>query len=178
MKYHIAPLALGLAIAVAGFSLPARAQDEASVATAVDPQAAALVRRYFDAIQFNKLMNGMIESMAGPMMADGPIPEDKRDLVRTVLLESYEAIMPQMMEAYVALYAEAFTVEELEGLVGFYESPVGRALMSRTVMLTQKSGELYTQFVPILEREMMQRLCARMDCDASQAGGAQAVKGR
>jgi hypothetical protein len=171
MKYRIAPLALGLALAIAGVSLPAQAQDETSsvAVRASDHDArAVLVRRYFEVIQFNKLMNGMMDAMLGSVLVDESIPEDKRGLVREAATDAFAIVLPQMVQANIDLYAEAFTLDELEQLVAFYESPVGRSIMTKTVMLTRESGEMITRFTPIMEAEMMRQLCVRMDCSASQ----------
>ena len=145
----------------------AQERPETQAAAAVDPAKVALIQRYFEAIQLRKLMNGMMQSMVGPMLAQQAIPEEKRDVVSDTLLESFDAVMPQMMDAYIAIYADAFTLEELEGLVAFYEGPVGRSLVSKSVMLTRESGDLLTRFAPIMEREMRTRLCARIECPAA-----------
>lgn len=122
----------------------------------------ALAERYLTAINGEKLMNAMMESMVGPMLEDERIPAEKREIIRQIALESFAVVIPQMMDASVEIYADAFTVEELRGLVAFYESPVGRSLMAKTLMLTQRSNELYGRFVPILQAEMLDRMCARL----------------
>lgn len=127
---------------------------------------AALVRRYFEVIQFEKLMNVAMESMMGTMLANTDLPEDKYEAVENSILEAYGVVMPRMIEASVGMYAEAFTLEELEGLVVFYESPIGRSMMAKSVMLSRNSGEILARFQPIMEDETMRRLCARIDCPA------------
>jgi hypothetical protein len=125
---------------------------------------AALVRRYFEAVQYTKLMNGLMESTFMHDLDNGEIPEDKRELVRVAALATFDVVIPQMMEISVGMYAEAFTLEELQHLVDFYEGPVGRSVMAKTVMMTRRTGETIEQFTPMIEDEMMRQLCSRMDC--------------
>ena len=168
MKHQVASLAFGLTLAF-GLAPAAEAQERPApptAAVAVDPAQAALVRRYFAAIHMDKLLDSMVEAMSGPIFEREHIPEDKRDIVRTVLRESYAAVMPELMDMYTELYAGAFTPAEMEAMVAFYESPVGQSVMAKTVQLTRHSDEVYARFAPLLEQELTTRLCARMTCTA------------
>lgn len=158
---------------------PVAAQTHSTAATSVEFEVKAdLVRRYFVVIQFEKLMSVSMESMMGPLLADTALPEEKVELVRESVLEAYGVVLPQMIEGSVAMYAEAFTLEELEGLVAFYESPIGRSLMVKSVMLSRSSGDLLARFQPIMEEEMMRRLCARIDCPVEAGAPEPAAKRR
>ncbi|KQW79660.1 DUF2059 domain-containing protein [Brevundimonas sp. Root1279] len=168
MKYLLVLAATAAALSV---TAPAMAQEAPRAVPVVAQDAdraerEALVRRYLTAIQMDKLMNGMMESMMGSMLEDSEIPEEKRELVRDAALAAFANVMPQMNDAMIDMYAEAFTRDELQQLVAFYESPVGRSMMSKTVMLTRQSGELYESFGAAMEEEMMKQLCLRMDCSA------------
>ncbi len=160
----------GLAAAVLlGCATPTAAQTPAPGAAETTDQAVkrTLVRRYLDALQLEKLMNSMMESMMAPLMADSSIPADKLPIVREAFLEAFGVVMPQMMEMNVDLYVETFTVEELEQLVAFYESAVGRSVMAKTLTLSRQSGEIMARATPILEAEMQRQLCARIECPAA-----------
>lgn len=162
----LATLTLGLAaptVAMAASPPPAVVQDAEQAAKE------ALVRRYFEVSQFEKIMNAMMEQMVAPMLNDPSIPRDKVPVVREAVLEGFGNVLPQMMDAYVTQYATAFTLEELEELVAFYESPVGRSIMNKTMMLTRQAGEMIERFSPIMEAEMLRQLCARVDCPAETA---------
>lgn len=159
---------LAVALALMSGALPAAAQTAApSAQSAEDEAKAALVRRYFAAIQFDKLMNGMIESMLQNILADPRIPSEKREVIEDVALESFAAVLPGYMDRVVAVYAEEFTRDELVGVVEFYESPVGRALTARSVILTRRTGELMDYFQPAFEADMQRRLCDRIGCDSA-----------
>ena len=157
---------LAVALALILGAVPAAAQTAAPPAQSAEVDVkAALVRRYFTAIQFDKLMNGMIESMLQNILADPRIPADKREVIEDVAIESFAAVLPGYMDRVVAVYAEEFTREELAGVVAFYESPVGRALTARSVMLTRRTGELMDYFQPAFEADMQRRLCDRIGCE-------------
>jgi hypothetical protein len=72
------------------------------------------------------------------------------ELVQTRL--SWERLRP----VYLKLYDETFTEEELDGMIAFYESPPGRAMMkkmpilgARTMQVTQK---LLSDLMPEMEK--------------------------
>lgn len=160
------------AVAVLACAAPAAAEVAPTTPVVQDADQAAkeaLVRRYFEVSQFEKIMNAMMEQMMAPMLNDQSIPRDKIPIVREAVLEGFGNVLPQMMDAYVTQYATAFTREELEQLVAFYESPVGRSIMNKTMVLTRQAGEMIERFSPIMEAEMMRQLCARIDCPAQSA---------
>jgi hypothetical protein len=161
----------GVAILLAVLLLqasPLAAQTRPVAAQSVEFEVKAdLVRRYFVVIQFEKLMTVSMESMTGPMLESTPLPEDKIALMREAVLAAYAVVLPQMIEANIAIYAEAFTVEELEGLVAFYESPLGQSVMVKSVMLSRGAGEVFERFQPLLQEEMTRQMCVRIDCPAN-----------
>jgi hypothetical protein len=162
----LSAVALLLAIVLVQAS-PSAAQTRPEAAEPAEFEVKAdLVRRYFVVIQFEKLMTVSMESLMGSMMGNTALPEDKVALMREAALEAYEVILPQMIEANVAIYAEAFTVEELEGLVAFYESPIGQSVMVKSVMLSRGAGEVFERFQPLIQEEMRRQLCVRIDCPA------------
>ena len=168
----LSSLAVTLTLAF-GLAPPVGAQPTAppvAPAQSADIDArASLIRRYFAAIQFDKMMNGMIESMLENMLADPRIPVEKREVVQDVALESLTAVMPGYMDRVVAVYAEEFTLEELEGVVAFYESPIGRSLTAKSVILARRTGELMEYFQPAFEADMQRRLCDRIGCQPQGA---------
>ncbi|RZJ16567.1 MAG: DUF2059 domain-containing protein [Brevundimonas sp.] len=169
MRIVLAAVAAMVMCATSGVAARAHAQevetaqpsDSADVAKKTE-----LIRRYLVAIQYEKLVNTMIESMSGQLLARSRIPEEKRGIARDALIAAYDVVLPQMQEATIELYVEIFTIDELEQMVAFYESAVGRSIMAKTVMLSQRSGDLMQEFAPLMEREMTSQLCRRLDCEA------------
>lgn len=55
--------------------------------------------------------------------------------------------------AYAKLYAETFTQEEVDGLLAFYRSPAGVALLEKMPLVTQKSAAITQQRIgPLVEK--------------------------
>ena len=55
--------------------------------------------------------------------------------------------------AYLKLYAETFTQEEVDGLLAFYRSPAGVALLEKMPLVTQKSAAITQQRIgPLVEK--------------------------
>jgi hypothetical protein len=58
--------------------------------------------------------------------------------------------------AYIKLYSETFTESEIDGIVGFYKSPSGQAMLSKMPVLMQKSmavgQQLMGDVMPEIER--------------------------
>ncbi len=55
--------------------------------------------------------------------------------------------------AYLKLYAETFTQEEVDGLLAFYRSPAGVALLEKMPQVTQKSAAITQQRIgPLVEK--------------------------
>ena len=82
-------------------------------------------------------MNKMLEQakqqvlqMQAQIMDQFDIPEDKKDdalAFQKKLIEKMFEIMSfdHMHKEYVDLFSDVYTVEELKGMISFYESPIG-----------------------------------------------------
>jgi hypothetical protein len=58
------------------------------------------------------------------------------DLVSDTL--AWSKLQPE----YVALFADVYSEQELDGLIAFYTSPVGKAMVEKTPMLMQRSSQI------------------------------------
>jgi hypothetical protein len=63
---------------------------------------------------------------------------------------SWDKIKPQ----YVALYAETFTEEEIDGMLAFYKSPAGRAMLEKMPVLMQRSMAITQRMMQEIQPEM------------------------
>ncbi|HWH79554.1 MAG TPA: DUF2059 domain-containing protein [Candidatus Binatus sp.] len=75
------------------------------------------------------------------------LPPEAHNLA-TAYRERLSDIMTQEMswskvkDDYVKVYADTFSVEELRGIVTFYKSPTGQALLAKTPKLLQQSTQV------------------------------------
>jgi len=166
-------LAAGALIVTLATPTAAQAPPPATAAPAVSAKAEALVRRYLQVIHFERLMDSTMAAML-PVMVEGMarqnpnITADQRQIVSEVVQDALrEDMMPKVIDRMVPLYATTFSERELEAIVGFYESEPGQAIIEKTPSLAPKSAQIVRDLMPEMQRDMLARLCAKLDCSAT-----------
>jgi hypothetical protein len=105
--------------------------------------------------QFRQMMPQMMKSMN--------LPEDEAGLATEMMAEvepvlrkglSWERLEPD----YVKLYAEAFTIEELDGMLAFYKSPAGKAMISKMPDVLAKSQGLSQKYMLEVMPEVQKKI--------------------
>lgn len=71
------------------------------------------------------------EAMLGAL-PKGMMPEAMRRSLAEALAAEFERLRPAMVEAVAASAARHFTSEEVDALIAFYDSPVGRRVLAKT----------------------------------------------
>ena len=65
-----------------------------------------------------------------------------------------------LKKMFIDIYAEVLTVEELNGLIAFYESPIGQAFIKKQPQLTmltmQKMQTLMAEAMPEIQKEVVE----------------------
>src|SRR5205823_10830451 len=62
---------------------------------------------------------------------------------------SWESLKPM----YIEIYRDSFTQEEIDGLIAFYQSPVGMAFVNKMPIVMQKSmTSMRTRMQPMMEK--------------------------
>jgi uncharacterized protein len=75
-----------------------------------------------------------------------------------------------MKPLYMRIYAESFTKEEIEGIVKFYKSPAGKAMIDKMPMVMKSlMGEMQTYMQPMLEKMKAAQQRALNDLKATEA---------
>ena len=89
----------------------------------------------------------------------------ERMMARTMDLVTEELAWERMRESYIEVYAETLTAEEMEGLIVFFRSPVGRSyvqkqpeLMQRAAAVTQKATAGMVPKIMALQAEVMKEV--------------------
>jgi hypothetical protein len=174
-------LVLSLAAAFAG--LPSLAL----AAPAADPETTAAVKSMLDAMdtrktmaatyaQMEKAMPAMMKSQIASMIAaDTSLsPEQKRqaqaklDRAMSGMLKAMSAIfqdpalIDEMVDEMVPLYANNFTTAEINELAAFYRTPIGRKMMATVPKIAAESMAISQKVVMPrmgkLMQDMMQEL--------------------
>ena len=161
-----AVLTLALGLAAAG-PVPAHAQTPAPQAASPSPRALELAKRLMKASgaegQVDLIVQAMVTQMASRTRG---LTNEQLDLVaHTVRDVMREDFTPRLIDRMTPIYAQTFTEAELEAIVAFYESPVGKAAITRTPQLMQQSVRIAQELVPEAQAEVARRLCEKLGCD-------------
>ncbi len=88
----------------------------------------------------------------------------QRTAINDAVVDAIRAITPAYLEKAAVIYAQTFTMEELQALLAFYSSPVGQSFLDKQPLILAPLQVAMTSLMPQLEREMEKSLCRRLDC--------------
>jgi uncharacterized protein len=143
---------LALTFAAAVLTSPVRAQRRPAP---VDPAKTTTIRRLLDLTGAARLALSGMESMVPAQRAANPqIPGAFWD----AFLARARRSLPQLVEAIVPVYASHFSQEELEQLVRFYESPLGKHLSEVQPLILQESMQAGQTWGAAIGREVGESL--------------------
>ncbi len=152
-----------LAAALAMFALPAYAQSKPSPATMATAQ--KLVESTGAAALFNPLIPGVVEQAKLLFLQQNPSLGNDLNEVAAKLREEYAPRQAELNKYVADLYAQHFTVAELNQILAFYESPVGKKLLTQQAQIIDKSmkyaqdwaNKLSDQVIGKMREEMKKR---------------------
>jgi uncharacterized protein len=94
------------------------------------------------AMMLSQAKSGMIQKLLDvtPTPERTKANDELQDKLAAILTRalSWEKLKP----AYVKLYASTYTEEELDGILAFYKSPAGQALISNSPSIMAKANEI------------------------------------
>lgn len=95
-------------------------------------------------------MRESMEKAGTPSSAGKPTGEAIDKMMSKMMdVVTQELSWDTMKDEYIAIYADTFTEEELQGLIAFYKSPVGKAF-------TKKQPTVMEQSMKLSQKRMMQ----------------------
>ncbi len=134
-------LAVVLGAAIIATAMPAMAQE-------VPPEQMALARKYVDLTDKAGIYEiTLVEISLGTMrqiVQQNPEIADETDLAIGKVLETYRDRKGELLNQFARVYAARFTVEELQQIVAFYETPTGQKL-------AQANSEVNTDLQAVLQ---------------------------
>jgi hypothetical protein len=129
-------LAVVLSLAMFAVSVPAMAQE-------VPPEQLALARKYVDLTDSAGVFEiALVEIGMGTLtelVTQNPELAEQTDLAVGKVLETYQGRKGELLDQFARVYAVRFTVEELQQIVTFYETPTGQKL---ALANTEVNGDL------------------------------------
>lgn len=164
-----------VALSLLGAAAPAMAQDQLQVRVQAEPsaEARALAARVITITTPNmekQLLDYMASVMAesGLREADARIGAWMEKNAGPILIGHIRTFMGQIE----TVYATRFTTEELQAMVTFYESPVGRSIAAKQVQIGIETGELQEPMLVAYMTDLMTQMCAANDCGDTKGDAA------
>lgn len=130
-----------------------------------------LSRRYVELMQGDQLESVIRELIVGEAAMDQTtqaMSQEDREFLIDLTTELTTDLMPQMMEQLVPVYARTFTEAELEALVAFYDSDLGRSVIAKTWTSMPETNQAMMAVMPQMMEKMQARFCAHYGCDPSE----------
>lgn len=145
----------------------ARAEDDAA-------RRAELAQAVVRVVDVERAMEVMLEAMGPEMFPNtGNLSALEHRRRVAIVSEVLGEVGPRFVERFLVemsdLYAETFTVEELEALLEFYDTPVGRSITEKSYVLGMRMELLMQQLMPEFVRDLLVALCVREGCDPEEA---------
>jgi hypothetical protein len=139
----------------------------------VTPEKLALAREVFQITNMKQMMDGMDAMVAGMSQnMVGKLPDAQQRRMagfRKALSEEMRAsFVPKLVDQMSEAYAQTFTADELRGILAFYHTPTGEALVQKTPALLRNLMPAMMSDVPDLMRGAINRYCTEKTCSAQE----------
>lgn len=160
---------LGGAALAAMLTTTAMAQETPS------PEKLALAKQMVEASggtkQVDALLGVMFNSISANMQASVPAEQQR---LTTILLQKMqariEAIVPQMIDATVQVYAKDMTEKELRDYVAWMQSDTAQAMARKTPQMMQETMQvlmpLMSQVTQGMKQDVLDEACQQANCSA------------
>lgn len=148
-----------LALVMSVSALPVAAQE-------ISPEHLALARKYIDLTDKAGIYEGMLIGTAVETMrtivAQNPELVEQTDAAITKTLDGYREKKGDLLNEFARVYAIAFTPEELQQIVAFYESPVGSKLATANATINESIQKVANIFSTNLKTEFFSKVKAEL----------------
>jgi uncharacterized protein len=157
-----------------------------SAAAADNPPSDASIKQLLEVVQARKLVEAMTGQMDG-MMKQAMQQATQGEKVPPRVQQDIEKRQAEMMAAakevldwnklepvYVRVYQKSFTQQEVDGLIAFYKTPAGQALVNKMPVVMQNTvNETQQLMQPLVQRlrKMQQEVIAEVQAEKGKKGG-------
>lgn len=170
--------ALGLAVLTTAAVAPAHANAQSEMVEVISDRAArlALADQYLAITMSPEMFTAMSEEIRRSFEESEGIPANER----AWLVANFTPMMTDVLAKTIAdmrePVADLFTVEELEAMIAFYNSPLGGSISRKSVRF---GADLQTTMAPHMMTavtRLMEKYCTQFDCRSDASGAAAAAK--
>lgn len=142
---------------------PASSAAPAAAQNKIDPAKEADIRRLLEVTGTKALMTQMMQSMITglkPMLINTLPPGDYREKLADLFFARFQekADLQHLLDLAVTAYDRHFSDDEIKGLIKFYESPLGKKLVSEQPQLMEDITTANREWGQQLGRESMQEV--------------------
>jgi hypothetical protein len=106
------------------------------------PEALAAAKELVEIMHLNerfKILLPAIFQNLKPAIVQGRIEVGRKfDALVPMMMETFQQRAPEMVEAFTAVYARTFSVDELHAFIEFYKTPAGQKMLQKTPALSQE----------------------------------------
>jgi hypothetical protein len=152
---------------------------------AANPPSEATIKQMLEVMQARKLVDSMMAQMDNLMLQTvaqvtqgRPIPPNVQKQIDQQRAEM-KAMMKELLAweklepAYVRVYQKTFTQQELDGMLAFYKTPIGAAMIAKMPAVMQNTmEEMQSLMGPVMEKmqRMQKDVAAQMKTDKNKGG--------
>ena len=159
---------LACAAALAALLLPTIGWSQTPAAP--DPERLRLARQIFEAQGGLANMTAVIKgAMASMAQSAAPQPGDT-DFQKAVMTASNAAMirmLPRLLDDMATVYANNFDETELKGILAFYQTPTGKALVAKLPQVGAQTAGAMGKMMPAMQLSVLESVCASMTCPAT-----------
>ncbi len=146
---------------------PAMAQD-GDAARRLD-----LARQYLELTQGPNLTK-TVQSYFEEAFAKSDAPAEQRDWLTENMASAFEIAIEATFRDLIDDVAEIYTLEELEALVAFFDTPLGRSVSTKSFELGVRTQTVMMPHLTAAFTQLGEKYCARFECSGTE--GAQTGK--
>jgi len=145
--------AVGFVLALA---TPAAAQQDTLPARSFTPSHLAVARELLQAIQIQKVSMAGVEAMFTEQIRANPEMGRYREAMLAWARDIFSS--EEATNAFAALYAEAFTEEDLRALTAFYRTPLGQRVAAMQPVMATRGADLGRRLAERKQADLLARL--------------------
>ncbi len=127
----------------------------------------ALAKRYVEAAHMADSVSTMMKQLRPMLMsqAEAQLDASEKKIIGDAFDVAYEHYLKSYLNKITPILADTYSEEELTGIVAFYESPVGQAMLAKSPELQQKLVPVAMDLVPDLQADLKTEVCAHVSCE-------------
>lgn len=129
-----------------------------------------LARKYVQQVQGADIEEAIRETVRAQASARGKsnLSSEEQKALESIVVELGADFVARLLDRMAPIYARTFTEAELEAVIAFNETPIGRSILSKTISLASEQQLVLQELFPDFIGKLIVRLCALEKCTPEQ----------